>query len=348
MRIFRPKVRAYSTASLFSFQAPFSVSSSASLNQRQGGVVLISVLLIVAILVALSTQLLSNHNLVVSQHQNSFEQNQALQYAHGAEELTRQLLFDDFSISGIGVDNLQETWAQPVLPFKLDEVGYIEVQVRDLNGCFNVNSLMGVAGADNLAGLKRLFQNLQVNPGLADQIKDWVDIDQSVTGFGAEDNVYLGLTPPYRTANQSMRHISALFLLHDIEAEDIRIISSHLCVLPNSANVVNVNTANASLLSSLDGEISNQIALGLAESERSFVNVEEFIDANPAFTIVAPQLSVTSEYFEMQAKVQVGESTVSIASLFFRNTDTGKVILLQRDFAKIFQSNVVVDIDADS
>ena len=158
-----------------------SSTSLASLNRRQGGVALISVLLIVAILVALSTQLLSNHNLVVSQHQNSFEQNQALQYAYGAEELARQLLFDDFSISGPGVDHLLETWAQPVLPFKLDGGGYLEAQVKDLNGCFNVNSLIGVTGADNLARLKRLLQNLGVDPGLGDLIKDWVDIDQDLS-----------------------------------------------------------------------------------------------------------------------------------------------------------------------
>ena len=329
----------------------YSVASSASLaalNTRQGGVALISVLLIVAILVALSTQLLSNHNLVVSQHQNSFEQNQALEYAYGAEELVRQLLFDDFSISGPGVDHLLETWAQPVLPFKLDEGGYLEAQVRDLNGCFNVNSLIGASGIENLARLKRLLQNLGVDPGLADLIKDWVDIDQDVTGFGAEDNAYLGLTPPYRTANQSMRHISELFLLNNIEFEEVGIISPHLCVLPMADNNVNINTATAELLYSLDAGISIETARGLVESERSFLEVKGFIDANPDFAIVAPQLSVISEYFEMQAKVQVGESTMSIASLFFRNADTGEVTLLQRDFAKIFQSKVVVDIDADS
>ena len=325
-----------------------SSTSLASLNRRQGGVALISVLLIVAILVALSTQLLSNHNLVVSQHQNSFEQNQALQYAYGAEELARQLLFDDFSISGPGVDHLLETWAQPVLPFKLDGGGYLEAQVKDLNGCFNVNSLIGVTGADNLARLKRLLQNLGVDQGLGDLIKDWVDIDQDVTGFGAEDNAYLGLTPPYRTANQSMRHISELFLLNNVEFEDVGIMSPHLCLLPSSDNKVNINTATAEFLYSLDAGISFDDAQGLVESERSFLDVKSFVDANPDFEIVAPQLSVTSEYFEVQAKVQVGESTMSIASLFFRNADTGEVTLLQRDFAKIFQSKVVVDIDADS
>ncbi len=330
--------------------SPFKVSaiSITFFPVRQRGVALISVLLIVAILVALSTQLLSNHNLVVSQHQNSFEQNQALQYAYGAEELARQLLFDDFSISGPGVDHLEETWAQAVLPFKLDEGGYLEAQVKDLNGCFNVNSLIGASGNDNLARLKRLFQSVDVDRGLADLIKDWVDIDQVTTGFGAEDNAYLGLTPPYRTANQPMRHISELFLLNNIEFEDISAILPHLCVIPSAANKVNINTASASFLYSLDASISIDAAQGVVESERSFLDVKSFIEANPEFEVVAPQLGVTSEYFEVHAKVQVGESTMSLASLFFRNTETGEVTLLQRDFAKFFQSKVVVDIDADS
>ena len=46
--------------------------------------------------------------------------------------------------------------------------------------------------------------------------------------------------------------------------------------------------------------------------------------------------------------MQVGGSPMSIASLFFRNADTGEVPLLQRAFAKIFQSKVLIDIDADS
>ncbi len=313
--------------------------------RQQRGLALISVLLVVAILVALSTQLLSNHNLVVSQHQNSFEQNQALQYAYGAEELARQLLFDDFSISGPGVDHLQEPWAQPVLPFKLDKGGYLEAQVRDLNGCFNINSLAGMAGEDNLKRLKRLLQNLDLDPGLADLIKDWVDADQGVTGFGAEDNAYLGLSPPYRTANQNMRHISELLLLQNIQFEDISAVTPHLCVLPTSNNKINVNTANPSLLYSLDSGISIDSAQGLADSERGFVDVSTFIDANPEFEIVRPVLAVTSEYFEMHAKVQVGESTMSIASLFFRNEETGELTLIQRDFAKVFQSKIEIEVD---
>ena len=44
---------------------------------------LITVLLITAILVGLTTQILSSHNLVINQHQNTFEHTQALQYVLG-------------------------------------------------------------------------------------------------------------------------------------------------------------------------------------------------------------------------------------------------------------------------
>lgn len=322
-----------------------SSGESSSISAKQRGVALISVLLVVAILVALSSQLLSSHNLVVSQHQNSFEHNQALQYIYGAEEMTRQLLFDDFSNSGPSVDHLQESWAKAVIPFELDEGGFLEAHVRDLNGCFNVNSLNSATGADNIKRLKRMLQKLGANPGLADLIKDWLDIDQSVTGFGAEDNIYLGLTPPYRAANQLMQHISELFLLDGISSADIEAISPHLCILPNMENKVNVNTAEPIFLYSLDPDIAFDNAEQIVDSEPSYTDVKTFVDANAEFQVVEPLLSVTSEYFELHAKVQVGESSISVASLFFRNPDTGVVTLLQRDFAKTFQSNFVINVD---
>ena len=50
---------------------------------KERGVALITVLLITAILVGLTTQILSSHNLVINQHQNTFEHAQALQYVWG-------------------------------------------------------------------------------------------------------------------------------------------------------------------------------------------------------------------------------------------------------------------------
>ena len=122
---------------------------------NQKGVALISVLLVVAVLVAITTRLLSGHNLVVHHHSASFEQNQALQYAYGAETFARQVLFEDHSSSGPGVDHLGESWARQVLPFELDDIGYMEAQITDLNGCFNLNSLAATDDVVQKRSLKK-------------------------------------------------------------------------------------------------------------------------------------------------------------------------------------------------
>ena len=115
--------------------------SSPAGRMRQRGVALVSVLLVVAVLLAVVSRLMANHNLVINQHQNCFEQNQALQYALGAETLARQALYEDFTNSGTESDHMGEVWAQPVMPFELDEGGYLEAHVKDMHGCFNLNSV---------------------------------------------------------------------------------------------------------------------------------------------------------------------------------------------------------------
>ena len=77
-------------------------------RSEQQGVALISVILIVAILIAVASRLMTAQNITINQHQNTFEQNQALQYALGAETLARQALRLDFESGGNEVDHLEE------------------------------------------------------------------------------------------------------------------------------------------------------------------------------------------------------------------------------------------------
>ena len=313
--------------------------------RRHQGVALITVLLIVAILVGLTTQLLSNHHLVISRHQNSFEHDQALQYALGAEELVRQVLYDDFINTGPGVDHREEPWAMALLPFEIDQMGYLEARVRDLNDCFNVNLLANAEPAKELERLKRLLQLLNLDVALADLIKDWIDDDQQVSGFGAEDNVYLERTPGYRTANAPMGDLSELMLLADISQEAFAQLAPHLCALPTSQNRMNVNTASALALAMLDPNIDEDSASSLVAEHRNYQSTEEFIQVYPDFAAVLDQLQVTSDYFLMHVRVQLGDSRLSLASLFFRDPSTGFVTLLQRDFGKLFQTTLQIQAD---
>ena len=171
-----------------------SKAHSQRVSSEQRGIALISVLLVVAVLVAITTRLLEDHNLVVHHHRATFEQNQALQYAYGAETLARQVLFQDYANTDPKIDHLAEPWAKQLAPFELDDIGYMETQLRDLNGCFNLNAFASndeVILKRALKRLKRMLRELQIDESLADNVRDWIDADGKVQGFGAEDNNYL-------------------------------------------------------------------------------------------------------------------------------------------------------------
>ena len=198
--------------------------------QPQQGVVLLSVLLIVALLGAIAWQLVGRHSLVIAQARFSFTSDQALSYALGAEALARQLLYQEWLEGDNSRDTLLEQWAQPIAPLVIEN-GLMEIQVRDLNGCFNLNSLSGDESERNLARFKVLLRNSSQPESIADAWKDWVDADQEVTGFGAEDGEYLLLDDPYRTADAPAVHISEFKLIRGLEAETLEALLPSLCLL---------------------------------------------------------------------------------------------------------------------
>ncbi|NKB97844.1 MAG: general secretion pathway protein GspK [Pseudomonadales bacterium] len=311
-------------------------------RRRETGVALISVLLIVAILLAVVGRLMANHGLSISQNQNVFEQNQALQYALGAESLARQALFEDFSQGGPDVDHLGEVWAQPVLPFELDEGGFLEAQVRDLNGCFNLNNLAGGGSKAAIERLKRLLTNLNAPQQIADAWLDWIDGDSNVTEFGAEDSEYLVANIPHRTPNDLVSNVSEMALLQNMDADTLLEVRPHVCVLPTTDTTLNVNTANLQTLASLDNSVSPATAEAVVGIAREYSAVSDFLTEYPDYQPAAAVLSVKSEYFEMHAFAQVGDSSVTLLSVFHRDPTSGEVTVLARDFGRLFRSSIEV------
>ena len=312
---------------------------------KSRGVVLLSMLLILSLLSALAYQIVGRHSLLVAQARYSFTQDQALAYAIGAEALARQVLFEDFSQSGPGVDNLQETWARPLAPFDIED-GLMELQLRDLNGCFNLNSLSGQDAQENHERLKTLLRNLSIPENYADSWRDWVDADQEISGFGAEDGDYLLLEDGYRTANRPAGHISELKLIRDMNAEYYELLRDHVCVLPSEALELNVNTAGAAALAALNPAMSMEQLQALVETERAYTDVAEVTNEYPDLASAVDTMRVTSEYFELQVRAQVGESRVEMASLLHRDRNDGRITLISRDLGKDFRSMFAVDTEA--
>ena len=313
---------------------PKATPTNSQSNQR--GLALISVLLITAILVGLTTQILSSQHLVIQQNQNTFEHAQAVQYVLGAEELARQVLYDDAVNSGPGVDHLEEFWAQSVLPLDLDGIGVMQAYVLDLNRCFNLNWLATDTDKSQYKRLQRLLNHSQLSPDLADLIRDWVDSDQQVSGLGAEDSAYQLKTPPHFAANQPMQDLSELNMLIDVDPQEIQVLSTEVCVVPDTGSKINVNTASAQTLYSLDAAVSIQNAEAIAQSVRNYQTVTEFVQNHPEFTVVQQQLAVRSHYFMLVAQARLNRSRVNLTSVLYRDPSSGRITLLHRDFGKRF------------
>ncbi|MEM7099847.1 MAG: type II secretion system minor pseudopilin GspK [Pseudomonadota bacterium] len=311
---------------------------------RQTGVALISVLLIVAILMAVASRLLANHNLVINQHQNTFEFDQALNYALGAEVLATQALLLDAQESTS--DHLEEIWAQDILPFELDEGGFIEAQMTDLHSCFNLNNVrLGKEDEDHHKQAKALLQLLGMGPDIADAWRDWVDGDNDVTGLaGAEENVYLVADPAYRTPNQDVTSTSELLLLANIDKKQLQELLPHVCLLPtaNGPTKINVNTAGALVLASLMDQPSLGVTEPIVMGERAYEDTQSFTNAHQDYVTRGDNLEVTSQYFSLHVQAQVGDATVTLQSLLYRS-DPNTVTVLARDFGKLFVSNLQVE-----
>ena len=109
----------------------------------QQGVALISILLVVVIATVLGVKMTTEQHFSINRARNYFDQGKIRQYTLGGEELARQLLHKDFA-EHPEKDLLSEAWASRELVFEFEE-GEIELQIDDLQGRFNLNSLVSPA-----------------------------------------------------------------------------------------------------------------------------------------------------------------------------------------------------------
>jgi len=314
-------------------------------NHPRRGIALITVLLFFAFLSAVAVRLASNHSMLIATSRNSFTADLALNYALGGEEMARQVLYEDFTHSGKDVDHLQEAWARGLPPLSLDEGGVVEIQIQDLQGCFNLNALGGGTAQAVHGAMINLLGITGLPPAIADRALDWVDADDITTGFGGEDNEYLLAKPAFRTPNGRFGDTSEIRVLLegvDIGEDDAlnRQLLPLLCALPVDQLQVNVNTASGEVLSALlpGSELGRMQAF--SNQPRNFRSVGEFVQSHPEYQAASAMLRTTSEWFRVNVKVQIDRTTVIMSSVAFRDSASGRVVIRSRDFGQDFRTRV--------
>lgn len=304
---------------------------------RQQGVALVTALLVVAMATVAAVAMATRQQIDIRRTAGLLHSEQAYAFGLGAESWALVVLARDKRDSKI--DTLYEDWStQP--PVSVVEGGSIIGRILDLQGRFNVNSLVvanGVADKDAITRYKRLLRRLDLDEALADPLVDWIDSDVNVRfPDGAEDEEYLGAPTPYRTANRLLADISELRLIKGYEPEVIDKLRPFIAALPE-VTALNVNTASAEVLGTVAEEMSlaDGEALLEARGEDGFETVDKFTgqkELSGKQRLTTAPLSVESDWFLMVSEANIGLSRARLASLIQR-TDKGMLVIRrQREF----------------
>jgi general secretion pathway protein K len=307
---------------------------------RARGVALITALLITALVGSVAANMAWDNALDTRRTMVLLYREQAVQVAVGSEGWVRTILRDDLASSES--DHLDEIWATeiPALPIDSEAVqGQIWGSIEDLQGRFNVNNLIDGNGEIDPAALEqfeRLLAALTLDTRIASAVADWLDADQQESiPDGAEDPLYSGLTPAYRSANRRISNVTELAAVSGIDRGSFELLLPHVTALPGRT-AVNVNTASIPVLQSLGPNIT----LGDAEGLVSARQEGGFIDYSEIFApLVDPNLvqwiTDSTNFFQLKAVVQIDTVRVSLFTVLHRNTQTGDVTPILRSLGTI-------------
>ncbi|VAX11512.1 General secretion pathway protein K [hydrothermal vent metagenome] len=302
--------------------------------QSNQGVALITVLLVVTMATTAAVAMSSRQHLDIRRTENTLFIGQASEYLYGVELWSKQILAKDLKDNK--TDDTTEAWATRLPPLPV-EGGYVTGYLEDLQGRINLNNLQqtGATGTREQARLKRLLAQLEINEGVVNLLLDWIDADQEARfPEGAEDGYYLGLQPPYRSANRLLQSSSELMLLKDMTQAQVNKLEPFISTLPQNTDI-NINTASIEVLMSLADDLSaDELQLLIKKREdKAYEKVEDFL-AEKAFatkTITTDGLSVSSNYFILHAEAGIGTLKQFRTCLFERNQKGGIKTLMRSE-----------------
>ena len=224
----------------------------------------------------------------------------------------------------------------------------------DQQGLFNLNNLQVAPNSpqqdvygDQFRNLLSNLKDVTIAGDLVPAIRDWMDKNQDPGFPGAEDSVYLNLSPPYRTADQPFSSVSELRAVQGVTAEIYTALltqcpvkkdgTAQTCItaLPFAKTGVptkiNVNTAPELVLRSLSKTVDDS-------KLQSFLSSRENNPEHLAATFIARNIygadvtealvDVKTNYFQLNGEVFVGSSRVALYSLINRINpgQAGKII----------------------
>ncbi|MBN8807716.1 MAG: type II secretion system minor pseudopilin GspK [Sphingomonas sp.] len=288
------------------------------------GAALLTVLLLVAVVGAVAAATLERLNLATRQGANAVSMAQARAWADAAGTMAL-VKIDTVLKQNPSRVSLAGGWSDTPFPLPIPD-GIATARVRDAGNCFNLNSLVTVDPNGNyvtrpaaVMQFARLLTLIGVpgSDGIAAATADWIDSDGSPNPGGAEDAVYAGRTPAYRTANTMMVDASEIRAVAGVTPDAYTRLRRYVCALPNTDPApINVNTIEperAALIAAMaPGGVSiDQVRQALAaRPPLGWSSAGEFWSRGPLASAnagdAAATTSVTTKWFRVTSDVSLG------------------------------------------
>ena len=305
------------------------------------GVALVTVLLILAILTAIAGRLSFSNQVWLRQVGNGADFLQSALATRAVQDWVGIILVEDDN----DYDSFQDAWARPLAPLPIGH-GFVRGYMEDMQARINLNTLLDESGAVDRGAMrrfKRLLRILELNPGIADAIVDWMDGDGDVSGpWGAEDGYYLGMNPPYVAANRRFRETGELRLVRGVDRNVWYKLNPYVSALPARNTPININTATPQVLAAAVSEWGSPLQASVEAArwsgkarQEAFTSVREFYRAaGLEYDSEAPPagLDVRSKFFLARTQVDAGNARRRTATLYQRDAEQARVLGHWREY----------------
>jgi general secretion pathway protein K len=313
--------------------------------QQQRGIALLVAILLVALGTIIAAAVAYENATAARRGTATYAFDQALLIAQGAEALAayglRQIHDNDASHTTYPAQG----WGKTLGPMEVVPGVMLEATLEDLQGRFNLNNLVKTDMKPDPVQLQAFIQLLEM-AGLetkwAGYIVDWIDGDITPSNpDGAEDSVYMGQTPPYRTANRYITSTSELLALPGFGRDRYLKLAPYVTALPygGSGTPVNICTAPGAVLDAYLGHRDfssdpDSLAKNRADAPGCFPTKRDYeaAFADPKLLAqVRPKTAQASNYFRLTSFITIGSAEFNLYSLLFQD-GSGKLRPIQRSF----------------
>lgn len=318
--------------------------------KQQRGIALIAVLLLVALMVIIGTEVMFRQDRYYARTESLVGWDQRYQYAMAAEVVALRALNDDLSQdrnhSVLTDDCINDFWAVNLPPTPYENA-WLTASVQDLQGRFNLNSLLVQNGTNfernptAYARLVHLLRQLLETPNqaetLASELADWMDSNNLVDDLqGAEDGDYRWRrTPNIPIAHESEFRAIKSFRVNSLLEPEYWGLFSALPV----GTTLNINTASALVLEAYFADTVGSSGTQFVTEQRSQGAIEDLTQlfASGPFAALEEEqrqalvndFSVRTDYFQVMVEVKTHQQSQRLVTRVQRK-ETGEINVYSR------------------